>query len=88
MTDQTMPAMTGLTLSTRMKEIRTSLPTILMTGNNLHITEDKLSKAGIAEVLLKPISLGALGAAVQRALKTSVSYAAGDKPRTESIVEP
>ena len=72
-TDHTMPVMTGLVLSARMKLIRPGLPTILMTGNNLSITAEKLSQAGVAQVLLKPTSLIALATAVQKALQAAAS---------------
>jgi len=70
LTDQTMPGMTGLALSIRIKQIQPRLPVILMTGNNISITPEKLSDAGIASVLLKPFELLALGTAVQKALES------------------
>jgi PAS domain S-box-containing protein len=78
-TDQTMPAMTGLVLSTRIKEIRPELPIILMTGNNLFITPEKLRDAGIFQVLLKPNSLITLGTAVQKALQSATSSIVQDE---------
>jgi CheY-like chemotaxis protein len=74
-TDYTMPGMNGLVLAERLREIRPGLPIILMTGNNLSLTHEKLLRAGIAEMLLKPSTLTALGKAVQRALSFAVANA-------------
>jgi CheY-like chemotaxis protein len=69
LTDHSMPVMNGLVLAKRLKEIRPELPIILLTGNNLSLTPDKLDSVGIAQVLLKPNSITTLGTAVQRALE-------------------
>jgi PAS domain S-box-containing protein len=68
LTDYTMPGLTGLMLAAQLREIRPSLPIILMTGYSASLTPGKIQAAGIAQLLLKPASLPALGTAVHAAL--------------------
>ncbi len=67
LSDQTMPGMTGLALATRLREIRTELPVIMMTGFSAALTPDRLAAAGVRQVLLKPLTVQALGTAVHAA---------------------
>ncbi len=80
LTDQTMPGMTGLVLARRLREIQPGLPVILMTGNNIAVTPEKLAEAGVAQVLLKPHSLHVLGTAVHLGLASGPSLAMASGP--------
>lgn len=66
--DQTMPGMTGLVLATRLREIRATLPVILMTGFSASLTPERLEKAGVRAVLSKPLSVQLLASAMDTAL--------------------
>ncbi len=68
LSDMTMPGMTGLMLATRLREIRPDLPVILMTGFGASLTPELLEKAGVREVLFKPMTAQVLASAVQAAL--------------------
>ncbi len=68
LTDQTMPGMTGLILADELRKIRPELPVLLMSGYSLSLTRERVEAAGIRKLLLKPISLHALGNAVHTAL--------------------
>jgi PAS domain S-box-containing protein len=72
LTDQTMPEMTGLTLATRLREVRPGLPIILTTGYGLSLTPARLAAAGIHQLLPKPTTLHALATAVKTALQGQV----------------
>lgn len=54
-TDLTMPNMTGLELSMKMRAIRDDLPIILCTGFSQHPTEHEIRKIGINGFVLKPV---------------------------------
>ena len=58
--DTTMPNMTGDTLLSRMLALRPNLPTILCTGYSEQMTPEKTSNAGIAALLMKPLSINHL----------------------------
>jgi signal transduction histidine kinase/ActR/RegA family two-component response regulator len=67
-TDQMMPRLTGLDLATRLQTIRPGLPIILVTGYTATLTAERVKAMGISNLLLKPISVATLGAAVHRVL--------------------
>ncbi len=67
LTDQSMPAMSGLELSRRLLAVRGDLPILLYSGDVSRATEEA-QQLGIREVLEKPLSLTDLGAALARAL--------------------
>jgi len=54
-TDMSMPKMTGLQLSTKICQIRSDIPIILITGFSDLLEETKLSQYGIRELVRKPI---------------------------------
>jgi PAS domain S-box-containing protein len=68
LTDQTMPGMTGMVLAAQLKQIRPGLPVILTTGYIAALTPAQLKAAGICQLLPKPSSLHAMGAAIHAAL--------------------
>jgi two-component system, cell cycle sensor histidine kinase and response regulator CckA len=67
-TDLTMPNLTGLDFARLVHEIRPDIPIILTTGYNATLTIDKIHALGLREMLLKPLSLHSLGAALRRVL--------------------
>jgi CheY-like chemotaxis protein len=70
-TDLTMPQMTGLEFSRNLIQICPGLPIILTTGFSAGLTSENVAEMGIAELLLKPLSLDNLSTAVHRALTKS-----------------
>jgi PAS domain S-box-containing protein len=68
LTDLTMPEMDGLEVARQIRSFRADLPVILMSGYSATVNADDLREAGVSELIEKPISSSALGAAMQRAL--------------------
>ena len=66
--DQTMPQMSGLELAAKLRKISPGLPIILTTGYSKSVDEDSLRAAGVSEVVMKPLTLRDLAAAVNRAV--------------------
>jgi CheY-like chemotaxis protein len=56
-TDLTMPGLTGLELSTRIKSIRADIPIVLFTGYSELVSKGDAAEAGIDEYCMKPISM-------------------------------
>jgi CheY-like chemotaxis protein len=67
-TDQMMPTMTGMDLARQIREISSDVPIILVTGYAAKLTVERVQTLGIQDLLLKPISVEALGASVHRVL--------------------
>ena len=67
-TDQTMPEITGVELSKRLRGIRSDIPVILCTGYNETVTEGKLNAVGINEYLIKPAQRSEIAGTVRRLL--------------------
>jgi len=67
-TDQTMPAMTGLELSLELLETRPDIPIILCTGFTDAIDEKKVKALGIRELLMKPADISEIREAIGRAM--------------------
>ncbi|MEW6593458.1 MAG: PAS domain S-box protein [Thermodesulfobacteriota bacterium] len=68
LTDQTMPALTGLELARKMMTIRPDIPIILTTGYSTSVNEEQAKAAGIRTFLMKPLSIEELGRALHEAL--------------------
>ncbi len=66
--DMTMPAMSGKQLAKKIAAIRPDLPIILCSGFSVHGVGPETAAHGVRAVLLKPILLRDLAAAVRRAL--------------------
>jgi CheY-like chemotaxis protein len=60
LTDQTMPGMTGLSLSQIATRLRPGLPVLLYTGNAAGIGAQELADAGVAALLRKPFDASTL----------------------------
>lgn len=67
-TDLTMPDLTGVELSNRLKAIRPDLPVILFTGYSEVLSKEAAQQAGVDEYCTKPISLRELATVVWRVL--------------------
>ncbi|HSL40646.1 MAG TPA: ATP-binding protein [Desulforhopalus sp.] len=68
LTDLTMPGLTGLELSERVKAQRPDLPIILFTGNSDQVSKDAALAAGVNEYCRKPISIRQLSTVVGKFL--------------------
>jgi PAS domain S-box-containing protein len=55
LTDQTMPDLNGLGLVSRIRELRPSMPVILMSGHDDAELHDRAQSVGVREVLRKPL---------------------------------
>ena len=53
-----------------MRQIRTDLPIVLMSGYTATLTPEKFREMGIREFVMKPHSLESLGTAIHRAMTT------------------
>lgn len=67
-TDQTMPGMTGITLSEEMIRIRHDIPIILCTGFSQVVNGGKANAVGVKEFIMKPFSVRDLALMVRRVL--------------------
>ncbi|MFW6357514.1 MAG: ATP-binding protein, partial [bacterium] len=63
-TDQTMPHLTGMVLAQNLKAIRPEIPVILCTGYSSTITSTTLEESGVDELLIKPLELHRMAAAI------------------------
>jgi signal transduction histidine kinase/ActR/RegA family two-component response regulator len=70
-TDQTLPRMTGETLTRELLKISPGLPVILCTGYSDVLDEAKAKASGALEYLMKPMDIRALAEAVRRALDSA-----------------
>jgi len=67
-TDQTMPGMTGDALAKELLSIRPTLPVIICTGYSHTIDQERAMKIGIKALVMKPILINEIAAAVRKAL--------------------
>ncbi|MGW8194075.1 MAG: hybrid sensor histidine kinase/response regulator [Desulforhopalus sp.] len=68
LTDLTMPELTGLELSEKIKKVRPDIPVVLFTGYSEQVPEASASAAGIDDFCAKPISMRGLSAIVGKFL--------------------
>ena len=68
LTDLTMPGLTGLELSARIKCIRADIPIVLFTGYSDLVSKEEAKEAGIDEYCMKPISMRDLSTVLLRFL--------------------
>ncbi len=71
-TDNTMPHLTGIVLIEKIKKIRYDIPAILFTGNETALSEDMLKKAGVDELLLKPLHHKEVVKSINKLLKINI----------------
>jgi CheY-like chemotaxis protein len=67
-TDLAMPKLNGLQLAERCREIKPSLPVVMVTAWDVLLSDEDLEPYGIRHVLPKPVRASNLLAAVQEAL--------------------
>ena len=79
-TDQTMPAMTGLILASRLREIRPELPVIVMSGYTAPLLYERVEAAGVRELMLKPVTVRSLATSVHAALTAAPRGQRGTGP--------
>ena len=77
-TNQTMPQLTGETLSRELRHIRPDIPIILCTGFSHTMTADKASALGIDAFLMKPLTTRDLAAAIRRVLASQRGEETGE----------
>ena len=70
-TDQTMPVMTGDMLAEAVHVLRPDLPVLILTGFSHRLTPARIAASGARAVLLKPVALDDLRAAVDDALASA-----------------
>jgi len=66
--DMTMPEMSGIILSNKIKELRPDIPIIICTGYSALIDEKKGKKAGISTYAMKPISMTEMAKLIREVL--------------------
>ncbi|MBT3907541.1 MAG: response regulator [Rhodospirillaceae bacterium] len=67
-TDQTMPNMTGDVLAAKLREVRSDIPIIMVTGYSAKVSRENAKSAGINEFLMKPLISETLDNAIRTAL--------------------
>ncbi|MBS0387941.1 MAG: response regulator, partial [Proteobacteria bacterium] len=73
LTDERMPTMRGAELAARIHERAPQVPVILMTGHRNTGIEVNAARAGIVEILDKPLNLHTLQAALDRELSPTLA---------------
>ncbi|MBF0278440.1 MAG: PAS domain S-box protein [SAR324 cluster bacterium] len=71
--DYTMPKINGKMLVDQVKEIRSDIPIMLMTGYNNAVTEENVQSWGIDALLMKPAEIADLSQKVRRILDRKTS---------------
>jgi CheY-like chemotaxis protein len=85
--DQSMPGMTGDRLIQRCLRIRPDLPVILCTGSEQQLSEEDARSQGIAEFILKPLSLNDLAHTIRRVLDRTVPPASVPSGAAQSVTQ-
>jgi PAS domain S-box-containing protein len=67
-TDQSMPAMSGLDLARKLRTMRPDIPIILCTGHDVTASVEIAQTAGIKNILIKPISRQELATVIRHVL--------------------
>jgi len=67
-TDLTMPNMTGVQLSQKLKKIRPDIPIIICTGFSEHLSSEKARVLGIDGFIMKPVVMKNLAEIIRKAL--------------------
>ena len=70
-TDQTMPGKTGFEIARTMLTLRPELPIILCSGYSSALSPERVTKAGIREFMMKPVSLHDLAPVIRSVLDKS-----------------
>ncbi|MCD6585639.1 MAG: PAS domain S-box protein [Desulfobacteraceae bacterium] len=67
-TDMTMPQMTGIKLSEKLKKVRPDIPVIICTGHSSLINDEKAKELGIAAFVMKPIFIKKIAKTIRQVL--------------------
>jgi CheY-like chemotaxis protein len=67
-TDMTMPQMTGVKLSEKLKDIRSDIPIIISTGHSTLVDEEKVKELGLAAYVMKPINIQNIASIIRKVL--------------------
>jgi PAS domain S-box-containing protein len=67
-TDMTMPQMTGVKLSEKLRNIRKDIPIIVCTGYSTLVDEEKAKELGLAAFIMKPINMLETAQAIRKIL--------------------
>jgi two-component system cell cycle sensor histidine kinase/response regulator CckA len=70
-TDQTMPKMTGVELTRKIRLLYPDIPVVLCTGYSDRLNYDIARESGACDLVMKPVDLRGLGTAVRAALDMS-----------------
>ena len=70
-TDQTMPGKTGFEIARTLLTLRPELPIILCSGYSSALSPERVTKAGIREFMMKPVSLHDLAPVIRSVLDNS-----------------
>jgi CheY-like chemotaxis protein len=71
LTDERMPVLQGTTLARVIHDVRADIPILLVTGHHEIQTDQRAQRAGVVEILDKPLRVGNLRDALGRALATA-----------------
>jgi CheY-like chemotaxis protein len=69
-TDQAMPGMTGEALAAEITRLRPEIPVILCTGYSQALSKQQFQKRGIRSLVMKPMLINELAAAIREVLPT------------------
>ncbi len=73
-TDMTMPNMTGVQLTEKIKKIRPDIPVILCTGFSHQINNEKSKALGIQGFIMKPVLIREIAEAIRKVLNISAAW--------------
>jgi PAS domain S-box-containing protein len=76
LTDMTMPGLTGVQLSKRLREIRPDIPIVLCTGYSHQLINRHPDELGLKAIVMKPIQTGDLARTIRMVLDAPASGAA------------
>jgi len=79
LTDNQMPEMTGLALARRIQKLRPRLPVLLFTGFSHQIDAEEARKAGIREIVSKPVVVSQLADTLRQVLAHGTHEADAEK---------
>lgn len=68
LTDMTMPDLTGIQLSNRLREIRPEIPIVLCTGYSHQLINRRPEELGLKAIVMKPIQTGELARTIRMVL--------------------
>ncbi len=73
LTDMTMPDLTGIQLSNRLREIQPDIPIVLCTGYSHQLINRRPEELGLKAIVMKPIQTGELARTIRKVLDTAES---------------